>query len=1218
MSNPIAFNYQIGGSLPADAPSYVERQCDRDYYELLKAANYCYVFNCRQMGKSSLRVRVTHKLQAEGITCATIDPQKIGVEVTCEQWYASAIRSLVGELNLKGSFDLRSWLREREMLSPVQRFAEFIEAIVLQEIDTPIVIFVEEIDRLLSLKFGMDDFFGLVRSLFEDRPTKPEYNRLTFSFLGVATPTDLIQSKSVSAFNIGTAVEMTGFTLEEAMPLARGLPSHNPQAYLEAAVQWTGGQPFLIQRLLGLIEKELEGTPQPENVATWVEDLVQRRIVTNWEAQDTPPHLMTIRDRVTSVEEKLRGRMLGCYQQVLADGELEDDRSEERSKLRLTGLVVRREGKLRSYNPIYAAVFNQLWCDRMLADLRPEFYGSAFRAWQKSEEQKESFLLRSQSLVDAETWAKGKRLSDEDEQFLEASREVSKQETDRKLGMERFARETAEEANQILKEANRKAKKRVRIGSFILVVMLVTAGIAGIRAWDSNKKVAAMEEARQKAIGQIALAEVNLESLNAKVAFLDNRGIEAQLLALRAGNKLKLIDKNLTDWQEIKQSNIVPILQQAIYRVPEINRLGGQIVSANFSPDGSKIFTTSDDNKIRTWDLKGNLIAIVELKGHAKQLRSANFSSDGGKIITISESEDGTVQVWDIRGNLMTELKGHTRQVSYTNLSPDSSKIVTTSEDKTTRLWDINGNQITELKGLEEFVFSVSFNPDGSKIVTASSNSPVRVWDINGNQIAELKGHTETVWNASFSPDGSKIVTASSDKTARLWDLDGNQITEFKGHTKRLLSANFSPDGSKIVTTSDDGTTRIWDTKGNQIDELKGNVSRNASFSPDGNKIVTVSADKRLRVWNIKGNQIAELKSNKALVLNANFSPDGSKIFTTSFEQSMMGRVWDVNGNQIAELKSSFIKNFSPDSSKIITTSVDNKVSLLDVKGNLIAELKGHNGQVNSANFSPDGSKVVTASFDKTAKVWDVKGNLITELNGHKDIVWSANFSPDGSKIVTASFDKTAKVWDVKGNLLAELQGHLSAVDDANFSPDGAQIVTASFDNTGRLWGVKGNLIAELKGHTDVVRYTSFSSDGSKIVTSSDDKTARVWDSKGNLIAELKGDINIASSASFSPDGSKIVSISDKTVQVWDVSGNLITELKGHTQNVTSANFSSDGSKIVTASVDGTARVWDVKIESDLNRLLILGCDKLHDYLTNSAIASDDDRQMCGIEPRKK
>jgi len=442
-------------------------------------------------------VRVTHKLQAEGIVCATIDPQKIGVEVTCEQWYASAIRSLVGDLDLKSKFDLRSWIRERELLSPVQRFAEFIETVVLQEIDAPIVIFVEEIDRLLSLKFGMDDFFGLVRSFFEDRPTKPDYNRLTFSFLGVVTPTDLIQSHSNSAFNIGYAVEMAGFTLTEALPLMQGLASKvaNPQDYLAEAVKWTGGQPFLIQRLLGMMEKELAGIATPENIAEWVENLVQERIVTNWESQDAPPHLTTIRDRVLSVEEKLRGRMLGCYQQVLADGELEDDRSEERSKLWLTGLVVRRDGRLVSYNPIYGAVFNNAWVEGQLADLRPEFYASAFRAWQDAEEgQNQSFLLRGQAIEQAESWAIGKRLSDDDDRFLRESREIERAESNLLFTSELQAREIAEEKARILGDAKQKADRRVLFGSGILVITL----LAALMAWVSAKKIEEKAQDRSK------------------------------------------------------------------------------------------------------------------------------------------------------------------------------------------------------------------------------------------------------------------------------------------------------------------------------------------------------------------------------------------------------------------------------------------------------------------------------------------------------------------------------------------------------------------------------------------------------------------------------------------------------------------------------------------------------------------------------------------------
>jgi WD40 repeat protein len=126
-----------------------------------------------------------------------------------------------------------------------------------------------------------------------------------------------------------------------------------------------------------------------------------------------------------------------------------------------------------------------------------------------------------------------------------------------------------------------------------------------------------------------------------------------------------------------------------------------------------------------------------------------------------------------------------------------------------------------------------------------------------------------------------------------------------------------------------------------------------------------------------------------------------------------------------------------------------------------------------------------------------------------------------------------------------------------------------------------------------------------------------LWDVKGNLIAELKGHTGSVNSANFSADGSKIVTASfDNTARVWDVKGNPIAVLNGHKGWVRSANFSADGSKIVTASFDNTARVWE--IESDMDRLLIGLCNKLHDYLSTNPNATDSDRQMCSIEPRQK
>jgi len=1127
--------YRVGGSLNFDHPCYVQRQADLALLSHLSAGEFCYVFNCRQMGKSSLRVRTMHHLQAQGHLAVAIDITSLGSEGDPHKWYNGLISQLFLGLALMGKFNLKAWLRERDHLSPLQKLGEFIEGVLLVQFpEQRIFIFIDEIDKVLSLPFALDDFFSYIRYCYNQRADRHEFNRLAFALFGVATPADLIQNKTQTPFNIGHSIELTGFTFAEIAPLAVGLEliCGQPLAVLENILSWTGGQPFLTQKLCDLLLKNQVVIPVGQESQA-VDQLVQEHLIRHWETQDEPIHLRTIRDRLLRNPNKT-AQLLGIYQNILTQGFMANDDSPEQTELRLTGLVVKQNNTLQVYNRLYGHIFNATWVGRELEKLRP--YSESFLAWVSSHYQDQSRLLRGQALKDALIWAHSKALSPADYRYLNASQLLEQ--------------ELSEQANQILRQANHRAQRIMSVGIAVLIFSLLIAAVALRRAHLATiEQERAQQGTQLQHQGETGDRQFSSEQIN------------ALLTTLKASQELQRLVTPLTTLQDYPATSPLLSLQKIMDQIQEKNILTAHQDGVNtvaWSPDGETLATGARDNTIKLWTNKGQLIQT--LRGHQGSVYRVVFSPDGETLA--SASQDNTIKLWTNKGQLIQTLRGHQGSVYALNFSPDGSILASAGRDKTLRLWNLQGQTLGISTGHGRSVDDVKFSPDGRILATISRDGQIRLWTNQGKLIRQFGLAGVALFSLSFSPDGQTLAVGGDDGTVRIWDRQGTLVQTLGGNTEFATSVLFSPSGEELFAATSDGSLWQWNRAGKMLSHLRAHNEAIFALALQGQLLATASEEGTVKIWDLSPKTtVGKSFLATSHLVGATVAPPHILL---SQEESPL-RLTDLQGDRQkvfpATTKGLIQLRFSPQGYQW-AGQIGNTIQIWTLEGQQKHQWQIPNIRIYDLQFSPRGNILALATRTGTVQLWqiDTPRPLLLqtlEANNSQAKVRSLSFNPQ--------------------------TGALAAGDDTG------QI---------SLWTAQGKLSNRLAAHSDGIYQVRFSAQGDRLISSGREGSLKVWSSQGNFLDLMAQEPQGLNLLAISGDGQWVAGASqDGRVRLWDKAGQLRGEFAAPPQSLMALSFSLDSQSLLTLTASGRLRTWALPTElKHLQELTQTGCDWLTDY----------------------
>lgn len=344
---------------------YVQRPVDAELLDHCQNARPTYILQSPQMGKTSLIAHTIEQLNSNTHQAVRIDLSQFPLSQREEDWFYYIVRILDDQLDL--TTDAIAWWSKPSVfaLPPYIRLTKLMTEVILPEMTMPIVLFIDEVERTMTLPFR-DHFFEWLTSMYESRATNSILYRISFVISGMANPSQLIPDGGPLLFQWSHRVVLSDFTTEETLALAGKLSFHedDTEEIAEWIYKWTNGHPYLTQLLFQILEEQ--------HRTVWLEKEVDE-CIQNFIASPeglNEPHFQYIRTALT--EPDTNGvNLLGAYLNLLK-GKTENLKTNQTSleQLRLIGILREDDDDTHTEivirNALYQEIFSLSWVKRHL------------------------------------------------------------------------------------------------------------------------------------------------------------------------------------------------------------------------------------------------------------------------------------------------------------------------------------------------------------------------------------------------------------------------------------------------------------------------------------------------------------------------------------------------------------------------------------------------------------------------------------------------------------------------------------------------------------------------------------------------------------------------------------------------------------------------------------------------------------------------------------